>query len=193
MWARVHRPQQRMARPQPLHRTRFRNLSDSLVMHADMSPAQNVLPERVSAWRHVVYCCMQPAALATPGDLARKREAWDGFRVTTHWPAFNVEVFPDDGACDPPAFTYSLPCPCCVFHSRLLTWGLLLRSDPNPKALSYDTLRVRQKLFRVRLGVRLEVRLARAQCWRSSRTTAHVKTPLAVGSLRAPGARLLPC
>ena len=71
------------------------------MLRADMSLAQNVLPERASAWRHVMYCCMQPAALATPGDLARKREAWDGFRVTTHWPAFNVEVFPDDGACAP--------------------------------------------------------------------------------------------
>ena len=57
------------------------------------------MPERASAWRHVVYCCMQPAALATPGDLARKREAWDAFRITTHWPATNVEVFPDNGAC----------------------------------------------------------------------------------------------
>ncbi len=68
-------------------------------MTAFFSLAQNVRPERASAWRHVVYACMQPAALAGPGDLARKREAWDGFRVTTHWPATNVELFPDDGEC----------------------------------------------------------------------------------------------
>ncbi|KAK9837297.1 hypothetical protein WJX81_004709 [Elliptochloris bilobata] len=66
-------------------------LWDSRTVHS------NKLPERASAWRHVVYCCMQPAALATPADLARKREAWDGYRITTHWPACNVEVFPDDG------------------------------------------------------------------------------------------------
>ena len=63
-------------------------------MHAR---TQNVLPSKTERWRHVVYACYQPAALATPGDLMTKREAWDDYRVTTHWPAQHVSLFPEGG------------------------------------------------------------------------------------------------
>lgn len=58
---------------------------------------QNVLPEKTDCWRHVVYTCYQPAALATQQDLDRKQTAWQEYRVTTHWPAQNVSLFPDSG------------------------------------------------------------------------------------------------
>jgi hypothetical protein len=59
---------------------------------------QNVLPERTDAWRHVVYACYQPRNMASERDLATKREAWEGHRITTHWPAANIELFPDEDA-----------------------------------------------------------------------------------------------
>lgn len=48
-------------------------------------------------WRHVVYTCYQPRSLATEKDLALKREAYRDRRVTTHWPAMNVKLFPKEG------------------------------------------------------------------------------------------------
>lgn len=48
-------------------------------------------------WRHVVYTCYQPKSLATEKDLALKREAYNNRRVTTHWPAMNVKLFPKEG------------------------------------------------------------------------------------------------
>ena len=48
-------------------------------------------------WRHVVYTCYQPRSLATEKDLALKREAYRDRRVTTHWPAMNVKLFPTEG------------------------------------------------------------------------------------------------
>lgn len=30
---------------------------------------QNVFPEKLTAWRHVVYTCFQPRSMASPGDL----------------------------------------------------------------------------------------------------------------------------
>lgn len=53
---------------------------------------QNTIPEHSEQWRHVVYACYQPRALATEADLAVKRGAWDDYAVTTHWPAANVSV-----------------------------------------------------------------------------------------------------
>jgi len=45
----------------------------------------------------VVYTCYQPRSLATEKDLALKREAYNDRRVTTHWPAMNVTLFPKEG------------------------------------------------------------------------------------------------
>lgn len=45
-----------------------------------------------SCRRHVLYTCYQPAALATEADLAAKQRAYEGYRITTHWPAQNVTV-----------------------------------------------------------------------------------------------------
>lgn len=58
---------------------------------------QNVLPENTDKWRHVVYVCYQPSSLATEKDLALKQEAYNDRRVTTHWPAMNVRLFPKEG------------------------------------------------------------------------------------------------
>ena len=55
-----------------------------------------MLPEHTDAWRHVVYACYQPRSMASEKDLAVKRAAWDGYCITTHWPAANVELFPDE-------------------------------------------------------------------------------------------------
>lgn len=53
---------------------------------------QNTIPQFSEEWRHVVYACYQPCALATEKDLAAKRKAWDDYAVTTHWPAANVSI-----------------------------------------------------------------------------------------------------
>ena len=56
--------------------------------------AQNIVPELTEHWRHVVYACYQPRTFAQPNDLRLKAEAWDEYRVTTHWPARNIALFP---------------------------------------------------------------------------------------------------
>lgn len=61
-------------------------LWDSRTVHA------NTIPQFSEQWRHVVYACYQPCALATEKDLAAKRKAWDDYAVTTHWPAANVSI-----------------------------------------------------------------------------------------------------
>ncbi|BDA49852.1 hypothetical protein COCOBI_14-4720 [Coccomyxa sp. Obi] len=61
-------------------------LWDSRTVHA------NTIPQFSEDWRHVVYACYQPRALATEKDLAAKRKAWDDYAVTTHWPAANVSI-----------------------------------------------------------------------------------------------------
>lgn len=58
---------------------------------------QNVMPANTNKWRHVVYCCYQPRSLATTADLQLKKQAWDEHRMTTHWPANNVHIFPKIG------------------------------------------------------------------------------------------------
>ena len=55
-------------------------------------------PEVSTDFRHVVYTCFQPKAFATPKDLELKRTAYEDFRVTTHWPAYNVALFPEGGS-----------------------------------------------------------------------------------------------
>ena len=55
---------------------------------------QNTVPEFTEHWRHVVYACYQPRSFATEEDLRLKVEAWNDYRVTTHWPARNVHLFP---------------------------------------------------------------------------------------------------
>ena len=44
-----------------------------------------------------MYVCYQPRSLATEQDLALKREAYIDRRLTTHWPAMNVKLFPKEG------------------------------------------------------------------------------------------------
>ena len=46
----------------------------------------------------MVYTCFQPKEFATPDDLILKRTAYEDFRVTTHWPAYNVALFPEGGS-----------------------------------------------------------------------------------------------
>ncbi|KAF6262035.1 hypothetical protein COO60DRAFT_687595 [Scenedesmus sp. NREL 46B-D3] len=59
---------------------------------------QNIGPAATTAWRHVVYACYQPRALATDCDLQLKQQAWEQFLVTTHWPSHNVTVLPGLGS-----------------------------------------------------------------------------------------------
>ena len=56
--------------------------------------AQNTVPELTEHWRHVVYACYQPRTFAKQDDLRLKAKAWDEYRVTTHWPARNIALFP---------------------------------------------------------------------------------------------------
>ena len=56
--------------------------------------AQNTVPSLTDHWRHVVYACYQPRSFARDEDLRLKAQAWEEYRVTTHWPAKNVHLFP---------------------------------------------------------------------------------------------------
>lgn len=65
-------------------------LWDSRTVHQNIGPdcdADQALP------RCVVYTCMQPAHLVKKGDLKKKQEAFEKYRMTTHWPALKVELF----------------------------------------------------------------------------------------------------
>lgn len=55
---------------------------------------QNTVPELTDHWRQVVYACYQPRSFAREEDLRLKAQAWEEYRVTTHWPARNVHLFP---------------------------------------------------------------------------------------------------
>ena len=55
---------------------------------------QNTVPALTDHWRHVVYACYQPRSFAGEEDLRLKAQAWEEYRVTTHWPARNVHLFP---------------------------------------------------------------------------------------------------
>lgn len=44
--------------------------------------------------RYVVYVCYQPRTLISDADLRKKQNAFDAYRMTTHWPASRVKLFP---------------------------------------------------------------------------------------------------
>jgi len=68
-------------------------LWDSRLAHmARMPPADAPIAQRS---RCVVYVCYQPRALINAANLAKKRKAFDEYRMTTHWPASNVKLFPN--------------------------------------------------------------------------------------------------
>ena len=63
-------------------------LWDSRVAHSNVNAT---IPHQP---RYVIYTCYQPRKLATAKDLAKKVKAFEEYRVTTHWPAQNVSLFP---------------------------------------------------------------------------------------------------
>ena len=48
--------------------------------------------------RHVVYACYQPVSMASEQDLEQKKEAYEKYRLTTHWPAMNIRLYDDASA-----------------------------------------------------------------------------------------------
>lgn len=64
-------------------------LWDSRTVHQNVPPAETPTRERC-----VVYVCYQPRALATPATLAKRIDAYVNYRMTTHWPATRVILFP---------------------------------------------------------------------------------------------------
>ena len=60
-------------------------LWDSRTVHCGVEPERGRANAR--AQRCVAYVCMQPRARATPSQLAKKREALEKLRMTSHWPA----------------------------------------------------------------------------------------------------------
>jgi hypothetical protein len=64
-------------------------LWDSRTLHQNM-PAS----DEPKNWRCVVYTCYQPRSLATDRLLAKKAAAFDDYRMTTHWPAEQIKLFP---------------------------------------------------------------------------------------------------
>lgn len=76
-------------------------LWDSRTVH------HNRPPTNTSLWRHVLYCCYQPAQMASADDIAQKQRAYNEFLVTTHWPAKNVTCGAPNS--DDETATYALP------------------------------------------------------------------------------------
>jgi hypothetical protein len=68
-------------------------LWDSRTAHSNIGPLPDTPPEQRRE-RCVVYVCMQPRAWCTAANLRKKRKAFEEFRMTTHWPATKVELFP---------------------------------------------------------------------------------------------------
>lgn len=66
-------------------------LWDSRTLHSARAPPADDAPTRE---RCVVYVCMQPRALCSTANLEKKQRAFNEYRMTTHWPASKVELFP---------------------------------------------------------------------------------------------------
>lgn len=68
-------------------------LWDSRTAHCNIAPERSTpLEERRE--RCVVYVCMQPRKWCSETNLRKKARAFDDFRMTTHWPASKIELFP---------------------------------------------------------------------------------------------------
>lgn len=69
-------------------------LWDSRLAHmAQMAPIAAPAPQRT---RCVVYVCYQPRRMISDALLKKKCKAFDEYRMTSHWPASNVTLFPTD-------------------------------------------------------------------------------------------------
>lgn len=68
-------------------------LWDSRTAHCNIAPERST-PMEQRKERCVVYVCMQPRAWCSKANLAKKARAFDNFRMTTHWPASKIELFP---------------------------------------------------------------------------------------------------
>ncbi len=68
-------------------------LWDSRTVHAGAPPLAG--RENPHRWRYVVFACMAPAIWANPGDLHQKRLAYRNRRISRHWPANGVSLFPN--------------------------------------------------------------------------------------------------
>jgi hypothetical protein len=66
-------------------------LWDSRTAHQAMEPPKSVAAARE---RCVVYVCYQPRAWCSEANLRKKSAAFDAYRMTTHWPASKIELFP---------------------------------------------------------------------------------------------------
>lgn len=78
-------------------------LWDSRTIHCNF-PAKNDRPKTAEGkFRYVIYICMTPAEWVNKTNLAKKRKAFNGMRMTTHWP-HDITLFPQN----PPVDEYIL-------------------------------------------------------------------------------------
>ena len=68
-------------------------LWDSRTVHSNIGPLASVA-EAERRERCVVYVCMQPRAWCSAANLAKKQRAFAEYRLTTHWAASKIELFP---------------------------------------------------------------------------------------------------
>lgn len=67
-------------------------LWDSRTAHmAQMAPATAPIQKRQ---RCVIYLCYQPRSMITGQNLLKKIKAYDEYRMTTHWAASTIKLFP---------------------------------------------------------------------------------------------------
>jgi Phytanoyl-CoA dioxygenase (PhyH) len=66
-------------------------LWDSRTVHSAIPPQRGIESPRE---RCVVYVCYQPRALCSKKNLEKKRDIYENYRMTTHYPAQKVEMFP---------------------------------------------------------------------------------------------------
>lgn len=65
----------------------------SLMLWDSRTPHQNVPALDPSLPRFAIYVSMQPAHAIKPDALKRKRQAYEDYRMTTHWSASTVRLF----------------------------------------------------------------------------------------------------
>ncbi|XP_071110337.1 uncharacterized protein [Haliotis cracherodii] len=66
---------------------------DSRLIHANVRPMEN--RRHPGRWRYAVFVSMGPAVWASKEYLRQKKQAYQGLRMTSHWPCNGLALFSD--------------------------------------------------------------------------------------------------
>ncbi|XP_046579614.1 uncharacterized protein LOC124287169 [Haliotis rubra] len=100
---------------------------DSRLIHANVRPKEN--RRKTGRWRYVVFVSMGPTVWAGKQYLRQKKQAYQGMRMTSHWPCNGLAMFSYMEVGGPMAID-KLPIIACTDDAKRLA-GVL--SYPGPK------------------------------------------------------------